>query len=413
MRDNLPKNYSFIKAEGENNAPLSGIVNSSIVKDGKIIINYYYSKKDYSGTINITKDGTKVITKKNESVKYTINYTAEATDYIGTGTIKIIDYLPYKIDQNKSNLNGGTYNDSTKTITWNIDWSNIDTFDGEKKKEVKKEIELIYVGLNDKNMTLTNKVTGYLTLGEKDILPVQNEITSNIQIPGKVIIKYIDIDTLEDGDYKAYIVTESNGYIAKTIISNKVLKEQVATYKSKKTLTTRNNYRDSKIPLEFVIRSTPIGEKTANSTYNEYNQYRTLEFVNNKLKLFGTSYSMGMNLSKNTKVERKIVFENIKTFKKYTYDASSTTEGLYQVGTTLGDNLDKSRAWFSTEMDLSQIEKGEYAIYISTKSNISDYGELNELLFRSLDDVVLKKDNKTYSFRINKDLRYRIELIVK
>lgn len=223
----------------------------------------------------------------------------------------------------------------------------------------------------------------------------------------------IDIDILEDGDYKAYIVTESNGYIAKTIISNKVLKEQVATYKSKKTLTTRNNYRDSKIPLEFVIRSTPIGEKTANSTYNEYNQYRTLEFVNNKLKLFGTSYSMGMNLSKNTKVERKIVFENIKTFKKYTYDASSTTEGLYQVGTTLGDNLDKSRAWFSTEMDLSQIEKGEYAIYISTKSNISDYGELNELLFRSLDDVVLKKDNKTYSFRINKDLRYRIELIVK
>ena len=62
---------------------------------------------------------------------------------------------------------------------------------------------------------------------------------------------------------------------------------------------------------------------------------------------------------------------------------------------------------------LSKIEKGEYAIYISTKSNISDYGELNELLFRSLDDVILEQDGKKYSFRINKNLRYRIELIVE
>lgn len=223
----------------------------------------------------------------------------------------------------------------------------------------------------------------------------------------------IDIDLLNDGDYVSYIITESDEYYAKTIISNKVLKNQVSSYKSKKTLTTRNNYRDSRIPLEFIIRSTAIGEKTATSTYNQYNQYRTFEFVGNKLKIFGTSYSMGMDLSINSKVERKIIFENTKTFKKYTYDVGSTTEGLYQVGTTLGDNLDKTKAWFSSELDLSQIEKGEYAIYISTKSNISDYGELTELLFRSLDNVVLSQNNKKYSFRINKDLRYRIELIVE
>ena len=223
----------------------------------------------------------------------------------------------------------------------------------------------------------------------------------------------ISIDDLDDGDYRAYIVTETDEYFAKTIISNKVLKEQVSMYKSSKTLTTRNNYRDSKIPLEFIIRTESIGEKTANSTFNQYNQFREFKFIDNKLKILGTSYSMGMNLSKNTNVERKIIFENINTYKKYSYNASSITDGLYQVGTTLNDGYDKTRAWFDISMDLSDLEKGTYAIYISTKSNISDYGELTELLFRNLDDVILNQNNKKYSFRVNNSQRYRIELIVE
>lgn len=223
----------------------------------------------------------------------------------------------------------------------------------------------------------------------------------------------IDINSLPDGDYQAYIITEDNDYYAKTIISNKVLKEQVATYKDKKILTTRNNYRNSSIPLEFIIRTEEIAEKTATSTFNQYNQFRTFEFVDNKLRIMGTSYSIGMDLSKDANVERKIIFENTKTYEKYTYNASSITNGLYQVGTTLNDGYDKTRAWFDTSIDLSKLEKGTYAIYISTKSNVSDYGELTELLFRSLDDIVLEKDSKKYSFRVNQDLRYRIELIVE
>lgn len=223
----------------------------------------------------------------------------------------------------------------------------------------------------------------------------------------------IDIKFLPDGDYQAYIITKNNDYFAKTIISNKVLKEQVATYKDKKILTTRNNYRNSNVPLEFIIRSEQIADKTASSTFNQYNQFRTFKFEDNKLKIMGTSYSKGMDLSKNANVERKIIFENTNTYKKYTYDAGSITEGLYQVGTTLNDGFDKTRAWFDTSIDLSKLEKGEYAIYISTKSNISDYGELTELLFRSLDDVVLVQDGKKYSFRINQNLRYRIELVVE
>ena len=58
-------------------------------------------------------------------------------------------------------------------------------------------------------------------------------------------------------------------------------------------------------------------------------------------------------------------------------------------------------------------EKGTYTIYIATESNVSDYSELTELLSRNLDDVVLNIDGKTYSFTIDTNERYRIEMNVE
>ena len=120
-----------------------------------------------------------------------------------------------------------------------------------------------------------------------------------------------------------------------------------------------------------------------------------------------------MNLSASSNVDRKIVFENTSTYNKYSYDLSSITNGLYSVGATLGDNLDKARAWFDNSIDISNIEVGDYAIYISNVSNISDYGELNEILGRDISNIKSTINNKEYSFSINRDNRYRIELHVK
>ena len=224
----------------------------------------------------------------------------------------------------------------------------------------------------------------------------------------------IDFKNLPDGDYRMYIISisEDSNY-STSLISNKVLKTQASSYQGDKYVTTRNNYSDNSIPLELVVRSEKVGTKTANSSYNIYNQYRALEFTNNKLHIKGTSYSYGMNLGKNTNVTRKIIFEDTTTYKKYTYDLGSTDQGLYQVGTTLGDNLSKDKAWFDSNIDISSIPKGNYAIYISTVSNISDYGELTELLGRDLSKVTLTSNSKTYSFNVVNTKRYRIELNVK
>ena len=127
----------------------------------------------------------------------------------------------------------------------------------------------------------------------------------------------------------------------------------------------------------------------------------------------GNSYSYGMDLSKSKKVERKIVFENTKTYEKYTYDLGYIDNGMYAVGNTLNDNLDKTRAWFDKTIDISNIKVGNYAIYITNKSNIEDYGELNELLLRDLSSIKATISGKQYSFTVNKSQRYRIELNVK
>ncbi len=223
----------------------------------------------------------------------------------------------------------------------------------------------------------------------------------------------INTEDIPDGDYRLSIIALSNNYYSVSTISNKVLKTQDSNYEGEKYVTTRTNYLDNELPLELVIRSEKIGTKTASSVYNMYNQYRKLEFTNNKLHLKGTSYSYGMNLALNANVNRKIIFENTDNYKKYIYDLGSITNGLYKVGANLGDNLDKDRAWFDNEIDISNIPVGNYAIYISNTSNISDYGELNEILGRDLSDVIVKINNKTYSFEVNTDNRYRIELNVE
>ena len=223
----------------------------------------------------------------------------------------------------------------------------------------------------------------------------------------------INIDELADGDYELYIVTENKDYFAETKINNKVLKEQVTEYTSKKTVTTRNNYRDPEMPLQLIIRSKKIAEKTANSVYNQYTQFRTLAFENNKLHIMGTAYSIGMDLAPTKEVKRQLIFENQANHKTYSYDLASITDGLYTVGTTLGDNLDKTRAWFDKSIDITNIPEGTYTIYIATQSNVKDYSELEELLQRDLSNVVLEANGRKYTFKVNSANRYRVELIVK
>ena len=58
---------------------------------------------------------------------YRLHFTAKIEDYIGSGKVKIVDTLPYKIDESNSNLNGGVYDEDTLTITWEEELPHINT----------------------------------------------------------------------------------------------------------------------------------------------------------------------------------------------------------------------------------------------------------------------------------------------
>lgn len=359
------------------------------------------------------------ITKKVKLISGSVN-----TNKIGKYT------LTYQVIDNSNNK-------VTKTIT--VEVLDLDStisesiFYFEYLKEVNGKLELKgYNVIKGMNNTLNEDIEYILMLAstenedevymlDMNRITDKKEMTRPVNSTDKFDYTYswfkgtISTSDIPDGDYQMYIlsVSEERKKIAGSIVSNKVLKQQSATFKDTKYITTRNNYFDESIPLELMIRSKKIGDKTAQSTYNQYNQYRTFEFANNKLHLKGTSYSYGMNLAANATIDRKIIFENTTTHEQYVYNLGSITNGLYEVGTTLGDKLNKTRAWFDASIDISNIPKGNYAIYISNKANISDYGELNELLQRDLSKVKIKLNNKNYSFKVNKDLRYRIELNVE
>lgn len=322
----------------------------------------------------------------------------------------------------------------TKEITVTVEEKKLEEREGlyyfDSLKEVKDKLQIKgYHAIKGIDHTLEEEISFYLVLKnlttEEEFTQELNRITDKEEITRPVFSSdgkdytyswykgNVDIDELPEGDYELYIVTESHDYYARTRINNKVLKDQVAEFTSEKTLTTRNDYRNPEMPLQFVIRSKKIADKTADSVYNQYTQYRTFAIEDNKLHIKGTAYSIGMNLAESEKVNRQIIFENQENYKTYSYDLGSITDGMYKVGATLNDGLDKTRAWFDSTIDISNIPKGTYTIYIATESNVSDYSELTELLSRNLDDVVLNTDGKTYSFTIDTNERYRIEMNVE
>ncbi len=408
-----------------NNAPVINASDKTILVDSS-----FDPKKDVTATD--TEDGD--LTNKIEVIENTVNNKVvgeykvvySVTDSKEKKTTKEIKVV---VKEKETTLNGVDLDKLNIIGTNFIEKDSIFYFDYLKESNGKLEIKGYNV-IKDIDNNLDKDIKYILKFESIDNQNVYaqllNRITDKSEINRPVNSQdnkdytyswfkgNIEFKNIPDGDYKMYIISISeDNYYSTSLISNKVLKTQAASYEKDKYVTTRNNYYDNSIPLELVVRSEKLGDKTAKSTYNIYNQYRILEFTNNKLHIKGTSYSYGMDLSKNSNVERKIIFENTTTYQKYTYDLGSTDQGLYQAGTTLGDNKSKDKAWFDANIDITNIPIGKYVIYVSTTSNISDYGEFTEALGRDVSKVKMIANNKTYSFSLAKDKRYRLELEVK
>ncbi|MEG2992898.1 MAG: glucosaminidase domain-containing protein [Bacilli bacterium] len=224
----------------------------------------------------------------------------------------------------------------------------------------------------------------------------------------------LDINKLPAGDYKVYIVSETDKFYSKSVINNPLYKPQVTDYADLKYAIIRNDY-SSNIPyIEFIIRDTQLGKKETNAIYSQYDQFRTMNLDNSgRLSILGYSYSYGTDYSIYANVDRKIIFENISNFTKYEYNIGSVIDGLFKISLPSSDGYDKTRAWYRADIDLTNMLPGKYAIYISNSTNVADIGELKDLLYKSFDDLNKVVKNKKYKFIRNDNNKHRIELIIE
>ncbi len=153
----------------------------------------------------LTKDGPEQIHASREILNYKIHFTAEITDYIGESKVILVDTLPYEIDEEKPyDLAGGTYDRLEKTITWEDDLGHINVGkEGTYLVDITKEISLVYKDLDATQEEMINEVKGRIELYETEQKD-EKETTyeTDININGKVIVRYVDIDSKEDITYK-------------------------------------------------------------------------------------------------------------------------------------------------------------------------------------------------------------------
>ncbi len=181
------------------------------------IVTNSYKLKETEFKTAISKVGPDEIISKEEKVNYTINFTSEISNYIGTGKITIVDTLPFPIDEENSVLDGGQYDEETNTITWAYELLEFNTNTGENRNtpdvgtivdnaegkvfaiNVTKQIQLTYKSIDLAQEKMTNEVKGKVELDSEDEMDVESTGSdTNLNVKGNVVVKYIDVDTNEE-----------------------------------------------------------------------------------------------------------------------------------------------------------------------------------------------------------------------
>ena len=206
-------NYSVIEEE-TNVGDLEGYAEGKVEifdQDTNAIVRITnkYELTDIFLDASIEKTGTEVITSSEQEVSYYISYKAVVDDYQGGAQVTIIDYMPCVINEEKSDLAGGTYDRLTNTITWKENIANINN----SNVSIQKNITVVFENLDMSKDRITNKVTGTIDLYDAEKTnTVDATYDTRIEIPGKVIVKYVDKDTGKEITYVEQDEEKTYGY---------------------------------------------------------------------------------------------------------------------------------------------------------------------------------------------------------
>ena len=292
---------------------------SGYMTKNTIEVKYYYALKDADLSQSVVKDGTQVITSKDEEVNYKITYTAQIKNYKGNAEITIVDTLPYALDIEKMKqiateekqdtsdenrewlknyfLDGGEYKETPVseiegvpqdgeteakiyTITWKITKNKIETNVAELAEadpiEIIKNIRVVFEGIstkqpqNDEERKFTNKVKATIKLDATGQEEETKETTHDTKIQ---FIKNVKVTkTWEDGKNiygrpsKIEIQIKEKG--KDTVIQNYVLTEND---KWEHLFTGLRKYDDDGNEIEYIVDETQVDGESLDYYEKEIN----------------------------------------------------------------------------------------------------------------------------------------------
>ena len=170
VASDIPQNYEVV------NTPSNA---SGNMVASQTVVTYYYRLK--TPTVNeqsINKNGTEKIENLTDEITYDIVYKATLEDYIGEAEVTIVDKLPYQIVVDSSDLAGGKYDATGKTITWTETIKDINSYENKNNEiTINKTIKVVYTGINQGTTNIKNVVTGKIKTKtpEKEF----DEVTAN------------------------------------------------------------------------------------------------------------------------------------------------------------------------------------------------------------------------------------------
>lgn len=231
----------------------------------------------------------------------------------------------------------------------------------------------------------------------------------------------INLDEIEEGDYTIYIRARTGEYETKQLLKNTYFNKDISSKitNNGRGYLFRTDYSNRNIPLELFVRDEGLISTAPKSIlYNMYNQYYSMSFNGTTFNLKGVSHSIGGNYGVDQTITRELVIENIATLERVkTIDIGSTTDKKYDVTLKIPDGYDKTRAWYNVSLDISDLDKGSYSIYLRTKTgDIDDYGEIYDYLFNTINaSTTYEKEGTTYKAKVirNNNKRFRLELIIE
>ena len=358
--------------------------------------------KVVENTVNTKKEGT-----------YKVIY--EVTDNRNKKTtkeIKVIVKEKIIIDYNNTSIEELIKNDSEgefylNTIEWDSNKKEF-TIDGYcillNNNNEEKEYSLLFVNKDSKEIFAID-VNSWTKDTPYDLGTENGYSYSNSWFKGT-----IDLSNISNGDYSIYMLAKNIDNYTVQIVNN-FLNRKITRRGENEThgYSFKVQQRTKIKEVELSVRDELITTVEAPTNRNMVNGFDEIKWDNNKLYIYGYSYDYQGVYDDSSKVTRKLIIENQKTYNQTMIDVGSV-KGPFTL-TTL-DKKDKTYAWYEKSIDLSKLEKGTYTLYVYTKtSNAENYDEIPDML-KNLNQTTTI-NNKKYTIYCNRSKNNRVELKIE